>query len=103
MAQLRKAVTQAEGNIKRLKQQVDTVKATESVQKAQTVSYTHLGKAGAASIPAFSTASGNLTGCAVPSTTMGVARLRRHSRAARTPMAVCGSSSSPHSLSLIHI
>ncbi|MDH1729979.1 PspA/IM30 family protein [Pseudomonas chengduensis] len=35
VAQLRKAVTQAEGNIKRLKQQVDTVKATESVQKAQ--------------------------------------------------------------------
>ncbi len=35
VAQLRKAVTQAEGNIKRLKQQVDTVKATESVHKAQ--------------------------------------------------------------------
>lgn len=35
VAQLRKAVAQAEGNIKRLKQQVDTVKATESVQKAQ--------------------------------------------------------------------
>ena len=35
VAQLRKAVTQSEGNIKRLKQQVDTVKATESVQKAQ--------------------------------------------------------------------
>lgn len=35
VAQLRKAVTQAEGNIKRLKQQVDTVKATESVQRAQ--------------------------------------------------------------------
>ena len=35
VAQLRKAVTQAEGHIKRLKQQVDTVKATESVQKAQ--------------------------------------------------------------------
>ena len=35
VAQLRKAVTQVEGNIKRLKQQVDTVKATESVQKAQ--------------------------------------------------------------------
>ena len=35
VAQLRKAVTQAEGNIKRLKQQVDTVKATVSVQKAQ--------------------------------------------------------------------
>lgn len=35
VALLRKAVTQAEGNIKRLKQQVDTVKATESVQKAQ--------------------------------------------------------------------
>lgn len=35
VTQLRKAVTQAEGNIKHLKQQVDTVKATESVQKAQ--------------------------------------------------------------------
>ncbi|KFF35895.1 hypothetical protein G039_0305955 [Pseudomonas aeruginosa VRFPA01] len=35
VAQLRKAVTQAEGNIRQLKQQVDTVKATESVQKAQ--------------------------------------------------------------------
>jgi phage shock protein A len=35
VAQLRKAVSQAESNIKRLKQQVDTVKATESVQKAQ--------------------------------------------------------------------
>ena len=34
-AQLRKSVAQAEGNLKRLKQQVDTVKATESVQKAQ--------------------------------------------------------------------
>lgn len=32
---LRKSVQQAEGNIKRLKQQVDTVKAMESVQKAQ--------------------------------------------------------------------
>lgn len=35
VAKLRAAVSQAEGNIKRLKQQVDTVKATESVQKAQ--------------------------------------------------------------------
>ncbi len=35
VAQLRAAVSQAEANIKRLKQQVDTVKATESVQKAQ--------------------------------------------------------------------
>ena len=35
VAQLRKVVSQAEGNIKRLKQQVDTVKATESVQRAQ--------------------------------------------------------------------
>jgi len=32
---LRVAIQQAEGNIKRLKQQVDTVKATESVQRAQ--------------------------------------------------------------------
>jgi len=34
-AQLRKAVTQTESNLKRLKQQVDTVKATEKVQRAQ--------------------------------------------------------------------
>lgn len=32
---LRKAISQAEGHIRRLKQQVDTVKATESVQRAQ--------------------------------------------------------------------
>lgn len=35
VASLRWSVNQAESNIKRLKQQVDTVKATESVQKAQ--------------------------------------------------------------------
>lgn len=35
VARLRKAMAQSEGNIKRLKQQVDIVKATESVQKAQ--------------------------------------------------------------------
>lgn len=34
-AQLRRAVVQTESNLKRLKQQVDTVKATETVQKAQ--------------------------------------------------------------------
>ena len=34
-AQLRRAVGQTEANLKRLKQQVDTVKATEKVQKAQ--------------------------------------------------------------------
>lgn len=34
-AQLRKAVAQTEANLKRLKQQVDTVRATEKVQKAQ--------------------------------------------------------------------
>jgi len=34
-AQLRRAVSQTEANLKRLKQQVDTVKATETVQKAQ--------------------------------------------------------------------
>ncbi|MGH8083408.1 MAG: PspA/IM30 family protein [Lysobacter sp.] len=34
-AELRKAVAVAEGNIRRLKQQLDTVKATESVQRAQ--------------------------------------------------------------------
>ena len=33
--QLRHAVSQTEANLKRLKQQVDTVKATEKVQKAQ--------------------------------------------------------------------
>lgn len=33
--QLREAIRQAEQNIKRLKQQVDTVKATENVQRAQ--------------------------------------------------------------------
>ena len=33
--QLRKSVLQTEANLKRLKQQVDTVKATEKVQKAQ--------------------------------------------------------------------
>jgi len=35
VASLRRSVTQAENTIKRLKQQVDTVKATESVQRAQ--------------------------------------------------------------------
>ncbi len=34
-AQLRRAVAQTEANLKRLKQQVDTVKATEKVQRAQ--------------------------------------------------------------------
>ena len=34
-AQLRRAVVQTESNLKRLKQQVDTVKATETVQRAQ--------------------------------------------------------------------
>lgn len=34
-AQLRRALTQTESNLKRLKQQVDTVKATETVQRAQ--------------------------------------------------------------------
>ena len=34
-AQLRRAVSQTEANVKRLKQQVDTVKATEKVQRAQ--------------------------------------------------------------------
>lgn len=33
--QLRRAVSQTEANLKRLKQQVDTVKATEKVQRAQ--------------------------------------------------------------------
>lgn len=35
MARLRQSVSLAEGHIRRLKQQVDTVKATESVQRAQ--------------------------------------------------------------------
>lgn len=35
VANLRKAVSQSEGSLKRLKQQVDIVKATDSVQKAQ--------------------------------------------------------------------
>jgi phage shock protein A len=34
-SQLRRAVVQTEANLKRLKQQVDTVKATETVQRAQ--------------------------------------------------------------------
>ncbi len=34
-SQLRKVVAQTEANLKRLKQQVDTVKATETVQRAQ--------------------------------------------------------------------
>lgn len=41
---LRKAIAQAEGNIRRLKQQLDTVKATESVQRAQaTVAHRYSG------------------------------------------------------------
>lgn len=41
---LKVAIKQAEGNIRRLKQQVDTVKATESVQRAQAaVSERHSG------------------------------------------------------------
>lgn len=44
VAELRKAVSHSEGNLKRLKQQVDIVKATESVQKAQAaVSHRHSG------------------------------------------------------------
>src|SRR5690606_31689049 len=44
MDQKRKAIIKAEGNIKRLKQQVDTVKATESVHKSQlAVSQRHSG------------------------------------------------------------
>ncbi|WP_062269646.1 PspA/IM30 family protein [Endozoicomonas arenosclerae] len=35
VASLKKAIVDAEANLRRLKQQVDTVKATESVQKAQ--------------------------------------------------------------------
>lgn len=44
VSNLRKAVSQAEGNLRRLKQQVDSVKATESVQKAQAaVAHRHSG------------------------------------------------------------
>ncbi|QDH68814.1 PspA/IM30 family protein [Marilutibacter alkalisoli] len=44
VADLRKSITQAETNIRRLKQQVDTVKATESVQRAQsTVAHRYSG------------------------------------------------------------
>lgn len=44
IADLRKAIGQAEGHIRRLKQQVDTVKATESVQRAQaTVAHRYAG------------------------------------------------------------
>lgn len=42
--QLRKSVSEAKSNIRRMKQQLDTIKATEAVQKAQTaVSTRHLG------------------------------------------------------------
>ena len=42
--QLRKSVAEAKSNIRRMKQQVDTIKATEAVQKAQAaVSTRHLG------------------------------------------------------------
>jgi len=37
VAKLRASIQQAEYNLKRLKQQVDTVKATESVQRAQSI------------------------------------------------------------------
>ena len=44
VADLRRAVSQAEGNLRRLKQQVDVVKATESVHKAQAaVAHRHSG------------------------------------------------------------
>ncbi|MBB1088846.1 PspA/IM30 family protein [Lysobacter sp. SG-8] len=44
IAELRRAIGQAETNIRRLKQQVDTVKATESVQRAQaTVAHRYSG------------------------------------------------------------
>ena len=42
--ELRKNITQAKSNIRRMEQQIDIVKATESVQKAQTaVSSRHMG------------------------------------------------------------
>lgn len=44
VADLRRSISQAEANIRRLKQQVDTVKATESVQRAQaTVAHRYSG------------------------------------------------------------
>lgn len=44
VADLRKSVQQAEGNLRRLRQQADTVRATESVQKAQaSVAHRHSG------------------------------------------------------------
>lgn len=43
---LRQSITQAEVNIKNLKQQVDIVKATESVQKAQTAVAQRYGRSG---------------------------------------------------------
>lgn len=44
VADLRKAVSHAEGNLRRLKQQIDVVKATESVHKAQAaVAHRHSG------------------------------------------------------------
>ena len=43
VSQLKKAITDAEANLRRLKQQVDTVKATESVQKAQEACATQYG------------------------------------------------------------
>lgn len=44
VADMRKAIAQAEAHIKRLKQQIDTVRATETVQRAQlTVAHRHAG------------------------------------------------------------
>jgi phage shock protein A len=44
VADMRKAIAQAEAHIKRLKQQVDTVRATETVQRAQlAVAHRHAG------------------------------------------------------------
>lgn len=47
VSSLRQSISQAEVNIKNLKQQVDIVKATESVQKAQTAVAQRYGKSGA--------------------------------------------------------
>ncbi len=51
-AQLRRAVAQTEANLKRLKQQVDSVRATEMVQKAQAaVAARHSGAGQACAAP----------------------------------------------------
>ena len=52
---------------------------------------------------AASTASGNLAGCAVPSTTIGIAGSRVSFSATATPTAVCGSTQWPVSRSMVRM